>query len=156
MGESRKKSIIDNIPNMDKVKATKYIVRGITIALLFGIIMLTSASIAANADNWKNIADQENKMDYWDGDYGYNEYVEKSQDITQVTNWMVYQQVIIANIARVGVYIGFLFVFIGLMGFATNDRIDENTRKICLILAGVIIMGMLFTLMFNTAQIIIA
>ena len=150
MSGERKASIYDSIPNMDKNKAMKYVVKGLVIAILFGAIMMTSLSIAANADEWKTLADKENEEAYWDGDYGYNEYVERREDNERTQYWMDYQQVIVVNIARIGIYLGFLSIFVGLMGLVTNETLDEKTRWICLILASTIIVAMLFSLVINT------
>ena len=149
--EDRKKSLYESIPVMDKTKAMKYILKGIIVVMLFGCIMLTSVSLANGSDEWAAVASQENKEAYWNGDYGYSEYIEKEQDIQRTEYWLDYQAFIVVNIARIGVYLGFLSVFIGLMGFATNDQIDQRTRWLSLIFAGVIIMAILFTLVINVS-----
>jgi len=147
--ESRKKSIYDEIPTMDKEKAMKYIIRGILIVIIFGIIIGISISIMAFSDTWMDMASLENKMNYWNGDYGYSEYILKENEIDRIGYWMIYQTVIFVNIGRIGIYVGFFFVFIGLMGFVSNETMDQRTRWICLILAGTIIISLVVTLMLN-------
>ncbi|MFO8017157.1 MAG: hypothetical protein R6U96_00855 [Promethearchaeia archaeon] len=143
----KKGSFFDDLAFIDKRKATKFIVYGIIAALLFGVIMAVSTSLANNASTWKNIQDQENKMNYWDGEYGYGEYVERREEIEQMTYWMEFQEAILVNLARIGVYLGFLFVFLGFTGFAVNDKIDNRTRWIALIIAGVIIIAILLNIL---------
>ncbi|MHA1147825.1 MAG: hypothetical protein ACTSR8_06230 [Promethearchaeota archaeon] len=145
----KKRSIYDEIPDMEKKRAIKFIVRGIVIVIIFGMITGSSLLISGYSNTWSQIAKEENKRNLWDGDYGYDEYQERDHDIDQIQRYMVYQALFFTIIGRIGVYIGFLLVFIGLLGFVTNEKIDERTRWICLIIAGVIIIAMVFTIMMS-------
>ena len=149
VGESRKKSLYEVIPSMDKEKAMKYVLRGILVVIIFGIIMMISALISAYSTTWMEMAISENKMNYWNGDYGYNEYIVRQNDIRRISYWMDFQGLIFITIGRIGVFIGFFFVFVGLMGFVTNDSMDQRTRWICLILAGTIIIALLLSLILS-------
>ena len=151
MGEE--KSFFDRLPLLDKNKATKFIVYGLLVAILFGLMMMISRSISQNALSWRNLANQENEMDYWDGDYGYNDYVQRREEIEQTYYWMQWQDVIFVNIARVGVNVSMFFILIGFLSFAVNDKIDEKTRRIFLILAGLILFVIMFTTFFSSISI---
>lgn len=151
MGEE--KSFFDRLPLLDKNKATKFIVYGLLVAILFGLMMMISRSISQNASSWYNLANQENEMDYWDGDYGYNDYVQRREEIEQTYYWMQWQDVIFVNIARVGVNVSMFFILIGFLSFAVNDKIDEKTRRIFLILAGLILFVIMFTTLFSSISI---
>ncbi|MFX1268013.1 MAG: hypothetical protein ACFFAK_08635, partial [Promethearchaeota archaeon] len=70
MGEKIKKTrLFESIPLLDKGKAMKFIIYGLIAAILFGLIMMISRSIAQNAGTWEAIANQENEMNYWNGVY---------------------------------------------------------------------------------------
>ena len=151
MGEE--KSFFDRLPLLDKNKAIKFIVYGLLVAILFGLMMMISRSISQNALSWRDLANQENEMDYWDGDYGYNDYVQRREEIEQTYYWMQWQDVIFVNIARVGVNVSMFFILIGFLSFAVNDKIDEKTRRIFLILAGLILFVIMFTTLFSSISI---
>ena len=139
----KKQSFFDDLAFIDKKKATKFIIYGIIVALLFGIVAALSSSLDSNATQWENLQDQENNMNYWIGQYGYGEYVERREEIDQTANWLRFQDAILVNVARIGVYLGFLFVFLGFVGFAMNEDMDEKTRIISLIVAALIILSII-------------
>ena len=139
----KKQSFFDDLAFIDKKKATKFIIYGIIVALLFGIVAALSSSLDSNATQWENLQDQENNMNYWNGQYGYGEYVERREEIDQTANWLRFQDAILVNVARIGVYLGFLFVFLGFVGFAMNEDMDEKTRIISLIVAALIILSII-------------
>ncbi|MHA2008050.1 MAG: hypothetical protein ACXABO_11940 [Promethearchaeota archaeon] len=151
MGE--RESFFDKLPFMDKRKATKYIVYGLITAILFGLMMMISRSIAQNAYTWENLANQENDINFWNGEYGYNDYVKRQEEIDRIRFWMEWQDVIFMNIARVGVNIALLFVLVGFLSFALNDKIDERTRRISLYIAGLILFVLMFTTFFASISI---
>ncbi len=146
---AKKRSIYDEIPEMDKKRALKYIVRGIILVVIFGMVMLASSAVSGYSDTWGEIQREENSRNYWDGDYGYDEYTERDHDISQTERWMTYQSMFFLIVGRLGIYLGFLSVFIGLLGFVTNEKLDQRTRWTCLILAGVIIVAMLLTFLIG-------
>ena len=154
MGDER--SFFDKLPLLDKNKATKYIIYGLLAALLFGLMMMISRSIAQNAGTWYNLAYQENQINYWNGVYGYNDYIQKNEEIEETMYWMQWQDVIFMNIARVGVNISLFFILIGFLSFAVNDKIDERTRRICLIISGLILFVIMFTTLFASISITVS
>ena len=151
MGDER--SFFDKLPLLDKNKATKYIIYGLLAALLFGLMMMISRSIAQNAGTWYNLAYQENQINYWNGVYGYNDYIQRNEEIEETMYWMQWQDVIFMNIARVGVNISLFFILIGFLSFAVNDKIDKKTRRICLIISGLILFVIMFTTLFASISI---
>ena len=151
-----KATIFDKLPLLDKNRASKFIIYGLIIAILFGMMMMISRSISANAGQWENLANQDNEINYWNGLYGYNDFIERQEEIDSIRYWMEFQDVIFMNIARVGVNIGLLFIMIGFLSFAVNDKIDENTRKISLIIAGLILFIMMFTTFFSSIYVSIS
>ena len=144
-----KASLFDKLPLLDKNRAAKFIIYGLLIAILFGMIMMISRSIANSALEWAAVANQENLISYWEGIYGYADFIEREQEIVRIQNWLVFQDVIFMNVARVGVNIGLIFCLIGFLSFAVNDKIDEHTRKVSLIIAGLILFMMMFTTFFS-------
>ncbi|MCJ7649988.1 MAG: hypothetical protein MUP85_15360 [Candidatus Lokiarchaeota archaeon] len=148
-----KASLFDKLPLLDKNRAAKFIIYGIIIAMLFGLMLMISRSIAVNASQWEDLANQENELNYWNGLYGYNDFIERQEEIDRITFWMAYQDVIFMNIARVGVNVGLVFVLIGFLSFAVNDKIDENTRKISLIIAGLVLFIIMFTTLFSSISV---
>jgi hypothetical protein len=151
MTEKRKGGfLVDSIPLLDKRKAMKFIVYGLIAAILFGLIMMISRSIAQNAGTWESLANQENEMNYWNGLYGYNDYIQNEQNIDRIRYWMEYQDAIFMNIARVGVNIALVFILIGFLSFAVTENIDERTRRIYLIIAGTILLLIMFTTFFGS------
>ena len=147
------RSFFDRLPLLDKNKATKFIVYGLLVAILFGLVMMISRSIAQNASSWYNIAIQQNEMKYWNGVYGFNDYIQRFEEIEETYYWMQWQDVIFVNIARVGVNISMFFILIGFLSFAVNDKIEEKTRRIFLIIAGLILFVIMFTTLFSSISI---
>lgn len=147
--EDRKIKLYDLLPIMDKEKATKFLIYGLLVAIMFGTILMISKSIADNAYTWLLIENQQNEMNYMQGLYGYNDYIEKIERATLLYYWMDYQVVIVGNIARIGVNIGLFFIVIAFFSFALNDQFDEKSRRIYLILAGAILFVIMVTTFFS-------
>ena len=149
MGEERKKSLYDMLPMMDKERATKFLMYGLLVAIIFGTILMISKSISDNAYTWFLLESQQNEMNYMGGLYGYNDYIVRAERANLIYYWMEYQVVIIGNIARIGVNIGMFFIAIAFLSFALNDKFDEKARRIYLILAGLILFVIIFTTFFS-------
>ena len=147
--EDRKIKLYDLLPIMDKEKATKFLIYGLLVAIMFGTILMISKSIADNAYTWFLIENQQNEMNYMQGLYGYNDYIEKLERATLLYYWMDFQVVIVGNIARIGVNIGLFFIVIAFFSFALNDQFDEKSRRIYLILAGAILFVIMVTTFFS-------
>jgi len=139
---------------MEENVAKKCLIIGIIVAVSAGSIMMISTSMALNADNWKTYADEENQMNYWLGNYGYQEYQLKEQDIILTNLWMKQQGLVIGNAARVIVNIGLILLFIGFIGYATNDRIDEKTKRMYLTIAAIVLFVMMLTTFYTQIGII--
>ena len=147
--EDRKIKLYDLLPIMDKEKATKFLIYGLLVAIMFGTILMISKSIADNAYTWFLIETQQNEMNYMQGLYGYNDYIEKIERATLLYYWMDFQVVIVGNIARIGVNIGLFFIVVAFFSFALNDQFDEKSRRIYLILAGAILFVIMVTTFFS-------
>jgi hypothetical protein len=157
MAEKRKGSrLIDSIPLMDKRKAMKFIIYGLIAAILFGLIMMISRSIAQNASSWASLATQDNNISYWNGLYGYNDYIRIQQEIYRIQYWMGFQDVIFMNVARVGINIALVFILIGFLSFAVAENIDDRTRRIYLIISGMILLLIMFTTFFASISVTVA
>ncbi|MBA7500090.1 MAG: hypothetical protein CEE42_16305 [Promethearchaeota archaeon Loki_b31] len=139
---------------MEENIAKKCLIIGIIVAVSAGTIMIISTSMAINADDWKNYADEENQMNYWLGKYGYQEYKLKEQDIILTNLWMKQQGLVIGNAVRVVVNIGLILLFIGFIGYATNDRIDEKTKRTYLTIAAIVLFVMMLTTFYTSIGII--
>lgn len=148
--KSKRSLLVDSIPLMDKRKAMKFIVYGLIAAILFGLIMMISRSIANNASSWQAIADQENYINYWSGLYGFNDYIQNQENIDRIGYWMAFQDAIFMNIARVGINIALVFILIGFLSFAVTENLDERTRRIYLIISGMILLLIMFTTLFGS------
>jgi len=138
-----------SLPSMSKEKATKYLIYGLIISIIFSLIVATSMSIAGNANAWLTYANYQNQIGYWEGLYGYSEYQQNLIANQNTRNFMAYQNVIFVNIARVGINIGLILMLIGFIGFATNEKLDEKTRHISLTLAGLILLIVMLSLFFT-------
>ncbi|MFW9772620.1 MAG: hypothetical protein ACFFEO_10740, partial [Candidatus Thorarchaeota archaeon] len=145
--------LIDNIPLLDKRKAMKFIIYGLIAAILFGLIMMISRSIAQNASSWEALANQENDISYWNGEYGYNDYLHRQEEIDRIRYWMEFQDLIFVNIARVGVNIALVFMLIGFLSLGVSENIDERARRIYLIISGLILFVIMFTTFFASISI---
>ncbi|MHA1195021.1 MAG: hypothetical protein ACTSRH_01575 [Promethearchaeota archaeon] len=157
MGESRENiSLFERLPFNDKEKALKFLIYGLLVAIIFGTILMISKSIADNATTWQNLQNQQNEMNYKQGLYGYNDYIKQLEKTQLITYWMQYQEVIVGNIARIGVNVGLIFMMIAFVCFALNDKLDERTRRISLILAGVILFVVMITTFFSNIAIVIS
>ena len=135
----------DRIIGIDHKKATKLIIGGMIVAILFGTGGLISGSIAGNATDWENLQYEQNDLNYWQGDYGYQEYLERDREINAKADWMRFQEAIFDNIARVGVTIALLAVMIGFLAYSADPELDEKKRRLSFILAALIIVVVIFT-----------
>ncbi len=147
--EERKVSLLDTLPVMNKEKATKFLIYGLLVAIIFGTILMISKSIADNAATWLLLENQQNEMNYMQGLYGYNDYIVKVERANLIRYWMEYQVIIIGNIARIGVNVGLFFIVVAFLSFALNDKFDEKSRRIYLILAGAILFVIMVTTFFS-------
>ena len=147
--EERKTSLYDMLPMMDKQRATKFLIYGLLVAIIFGTILMISKSIADYAYTWLLLENQQNEMNYMQGLYGYNDYIVKLERANLISLWMEFQVVIVGNIARIGVNVGMFFIAIGFLSFALNDKFDEKSRRIYLIIAGLILFVIIFTTFFS-------
>jgi hypothetical protein len=87
------------------------------------------------------------------GLYGYNDYIVKIERANLIRYWMEYQVIIIGNIAKIGVNVGLFFIVVGFLSFALNDKFDERSRRIYLILAGAILFVIMLTTFFSQISI---
>ncbi len=154
--EERKVSIVDMLPVMSKEKATKFLIYGLLVAIIFGTILMISKSIADNASVWLSLENQQNEMNYMQGLYGYNDYIVKIERALLIRYWMEYQVIIVGNIARIGVNVGLFFIVVGFLSFALNDKFDEKSRRIYLILAGAILFIIMVTTFFSQIAIFVS
>jgi len=153
--EERKVSLYDMLPVMNKERATKFLIYGLLIAIIFGTILMISKSIADNAGIWLSLENQQNLMNYMQGLYGYNDYIVKAEKAILISYWMEYQVIILGNIARIGVNVGMFFIAIAFLSFALNDKFDEKTRRIYLVLAGAILFVIMVTTFFTQIAVIL-
>jgi len=147
--EERNISLFDMLPVMNKEKATKFLIYGLLVAIIFGTILMISKSIADNAYTWLQLENQQNVMNYMQGLYGYNDYIVKVERANLIRYWMEYQVIIVGNIARIGVNVGLFFIVVGFLSFALNDKFDEKSRRVYLILAGTILFIIIVTTFFS-------
>ena len=139
------KQLWDRIIGIDHKKATKLIIGGMIVAIIFGTAALISDSIARNAGDWENYQLHENDLGYWRGDYGYQEFLERDREIYAKADWMRFQEAIFENIARIGVNAGLIAVMIGFIGYSADNELDEKKRRLSFILAALIIIVVMFT-----------
>ncbi|MBY9009043.1 MAG: hypothetical protein KGD74_04170 [Candidatus Lokiarchaeota archaeon] len=153
--EERKVRLYDMLPVMNKEKATKFLIYGLLVAIIFGTILMISKSIADNASTWQLLEDQLNEMNYMQGLYGYNDYIIKVERAYLIRYWMEYQIIIVGNIARIGVNVGLFFIVVAFLSFALNDKFDEKSRRIYLVLAGAILFVIMVTTFFSQIAIMV-
>ena len=154
--EERKVSLFDVLPVMNKEKSMKFLMYGLLVAIIFGTILMFSKTIADNASIWLSLENQQNEMNYMQGLYGYNDYIVKAERALLIRYWMEYQVVIVGNIARIGVNVGLFFIVIAFLSFALNDKFDEKSRRIYLILAGAILFVIMLTTFFSQIAIFVS
>ena len=147
--KSEKKSILDKILDMDQRTAMKLVLQGFIIAVIFGAATLTSRSVATNSANWQALQSHQNKQEFWDGEIGNQEYLERQREIEETGFWMTYQQVIIGNICRLFINLALIVVIIGFLGLASQKEMDDKHRLISFLLAGMILIVIMFTSLFN-------
>ena len=145
----KKKLDISSIGS-DKNKSSKYLVIGVIIAVIFGSVIGISKSLASNADAWETYKNTENDENYDRGIYGYQDFLLKQREIALFHDWMEQQPIIFVSLCQIGVNIGLICVFIGFIGFAINDSLDERTRRVSLLLASVVLFVLMFTTLFSS------
>ncbi len=148
-----KRDVVDVLLNIDHKKATKYLIRGMIIAIIFGGIALTSKSIASNGQDWWYWQSQENENNLNNGLIGYDEYLKKSNEIEATRYWMQFQEAIFGNIARIGVDFGLILVLIGFIAYASNKDLNDKMRLLSLILAGLVICVIMLTALFTSVSV---
>ena len=135
----------DKLINMDRRKATKFIIGGMIVAMIFGTMGLISVSLANNSYDWENYMLHENDLGYWRGDYGYQEFLERDREIYAQADFLRFQEVIFENIARIGVNFGLICVMIGFIGYSADEDMDPKKRQLSFLLAALIITIVMFT-----------
>jgi hypothetical protein len=148
-----REGLISNILDLDKKRAMKFIIYGLIVAIIFGTVMMVSRSINDNSYSWEDLANEENIQNYNNGLYGYEEYLKRAEEIDLIAYWMRIQDVIFINISRVGVNISLLFIAIGFIGLGVNSDLDERTKRISLIIGGIILIVLMFTTFFTNIEI---
>ncbi len=118
---------------------------GIIVAVGLGAVLIVSQNLSTNANNWYNaqatlLANQRNQ-----GTISPSEYNERMWQNQMTRDGMIAQLYTIEPIATAGVYIGFLLIFIGLIVFSTEGGVDEQTKRILLTIAGVMLFVLLIT-----------
>ncbi|MBD3196290.1 MAG: hypothetical protein GF317_14625 [Candidatus Lokiarchaeota archaeon] len=149
-------SLLSDVLNLDKKKAVKYIIYGLIVAVLFGTVMMISRSIDNNAGTWEVLANEENIQKYNAGIYGYEEYLKRAEEIDLISDWMNFQDVIFMNIARVGVNISLVFIAIGFISLGVNPELDDKTKRIALILGGIILIVLMMTTFFTNISVTVS
>nr|MDO8109997.1 hypothetical protein [Candidatus Sigynarchaeota archaeon] len=144
-----KRNILDELPQMDPKKATKLLLKGLIVAIVFGMILLTSRSIASYSSTYKNIADLQNNLNVANGLYGYADYLVQQQQIQLTVYIMSYQVAIVGNLARVGINIGLVLMVLGFLALAFNTTMDDKSRKIMLVFACLLLFVIIFTTAFS-------
>ncbi|MBD3353539.1 MAG: hypothetical protein GF364_18795 [Candidatus Lokiarchaeota archaeon] len=151
-----KPDFFDKILNIDRKTATKFLIKGIIIAIIFGTISIVSDSIANNATDWENMQDERNEIAYWTGEYGYQQYMERNREIDVIGDWLRFQEAIFANIARIGTNVGLIFVLIAFVGYTADKDMNKHMRLVSLILAGIVVTVIMFTSLFTNIAVNIA
>ncbi|MBN1216353.1 MAG: hypothetical protein JXA99_13040 [Candidatus Lokiarchaeota archaeon] len=134
---------------MDQRKATKYIGRGFLVAILFIAIMGVSIAINAGRTDWSTWQYNRIEDQY---DWGDITLAQRNEQRDAVDFWvevMHMQNVIISPICRFGMNIALAFVFVGLIGLAFTGTGDEKTRRLLLLVAGILLFFMVFTMFFD-------
>jgi hypothetical protein len=145
-----------DVVNIDHDTATRFILVGLVVAVVFGIAGLTSRSLAANAVQWTTIQNQQALLDFWSGKIDYHEYDVITAYIIKSSNQMVLQQAIFGNVCRLGVDVSLIFVMIGFLAYANSDRLNDKMKLLSLIIGGVIVTVLLFTTLFTNIAVNIA
>ena len=153
--ETKSDGFVNTVIDMDAKKAGRFVVRGMILVILFGAIMMSSNSIAANASMWEDLEDEKNQNDLDDGLIGFQEHSEQDREISETSKMMVLQAAYILPLLRIGVSIGMLFVALGFMGFASLKEYNEKYRGVTMFIGGSILFLMMFTLFFNGAVIMV-
>ncbi len=121
------------------------LVFGIILAVGFGAVLMISQSLANDAGNWYTTQNQLLTNQQNQGLIGPEEFTDRDWELQMTRDWMLAQVFLVKPITTVGVYIGFLLIFIGLIVFASEGQIDEQMRRILITIAGVLLFVMLIT-----------
>lgn len=148
------RDFIENLFSMDKKQATKLIVYGIFLAIVFGAILAISVALDSNAGNWYNFVSRFNLLNYHNGNIGLNEYLQVDSEYRMIQYFMQMQDLVIANIARIGLNVGVLLVALGFLAYVMNDKLDPKMRLTALVVGGLLLFVMLMGLL-GTFQVII-
>ncbi len=143
--KNKKRDIWDKLIDMDRRKATKFIIGGMIIAIIFGTIALISDSLANNAYDWEYYKLHENDLGYWRGEYGYQEFLERDREIYAQADWLRFQEAIFENLARIGVNFGLIFVMVGFIGYSADEDMDPKKRQLSFLLAALVITVVMFS-----------
>jgi len=132
------RSFLDDLPTMDKGKATRMIVWGILLAIIFGCIWAISGYLNSNAGSLLNLLEHEKLMNYNNGYITYEDYLRQGTENYRVYYWLLAQDIFIQPIARVGGYIAAFLVALGFLSLGMNNSIEEKARNMYLIIGFIV------------------
>ncbi|MBY9007924.1 MAG: hypothetical protein KGD63_14375 [Candidatus Lokiarchaeota archaeon] len=144
-----RKTNLDKFGQMTPEKAKKYMSRGIIITAIFLIATGVSVFVAANADEWEDLKQAENQWLYDSGVIDFGELGDRNDRVAWERALMEGQSFYVTLFTRIGIYIGFFFLFIGLVGFAITGTGDERTKRLLITIASLILFVMIFTILFS-------
>ncbi len=116
---------------------------GIIVAVSCGAVLMVSDYLGTHETEWYNAQTTLLNDEFNAGKIGDSERAERIYQNQMTRDWMEAQQYTVRPIATVGIYVGFLLIFVGLIVFATEGGVDERTKSILLTIAGI----MLFVLL---------
>ena len=135
MGNGR--TFFDDLPTMDKKKATRMIVFGILIAIIFATIAMISTELSDQANSLYTLLNHQRLTNYNEGYITYEDYVRQGQELLELQYWLQAQDIILIPIARIGGFIAVLLIALGFLSLGLNDSIDEKSRRMYMIIGGI-------------------
>ena len=130
----------------NKKKKIKRIKIGVIIAIIIGTVIVTCEACIEIHNNWTTIKDLENYLDYRDGKIDYDEYNDRSYELTHDHYLFEFAFLIVSNSARVGLNIVFIAITISFLSITIDDSFSKKMRRISLILASITLLFIMYSI----------
>jgi hypothetical protein len=139
----------NKLVSLDHNTATRFIIIGMLLAIIFGSVAMVSKSLAANSADWRVIQEQQAKLDWYNGIITLQEYDIQISTIIKQEAQMNLQQSIFGVIAQLCVNLCLIIVLIGFVSYANDPELDKRIKQMSFLLGGIIIVVMMFTSLFT-------
>jgi len=134
---------------INKIIKIKRLKIGMVTAIIAGTLFIASQSFILINQNWFTAARHRLSIDYDNGIIDYDEYRERREQLELDLYTNMWTVSILSTVAKVGVYITFVFITIYLIAIVLDESFNRKTRRLALGLSGIFIIFILYPVIFT-------